>query len=90
MPHKSKYDQTEERNENKTWTTFTYYCPKIRKVANILKHTNLSIAFKNTNTLQQLKKPKTNNKTLEYDNSGIYKLKCNTRQISYIGQTSPV
>jgi hypothetical protein len=39
-------------------TAFTYYSPQIRKITNSLKHTNIGIAFRNTNTLQQLTKPK--------------------------------
>ena len=36
-----KAEQTKERNKNKTWTTFTYYSPKIRKITNLFKHTNV-------------------------------------------------
>ena len=61
---------------------------RIRKITNLFKHTNIGIAFKSTNTLQQLKKPKLPNRTQEQDKRGIYKLKCNTSQMSYIGQTS--
>jgi hypothetical protein len=53
----------------------------------LFKHTNVKVALKNTNTLQQLTKPKTDNKSLEQDKSGIYELTRNTRHISYIGQT---
>jgi hypothetical protein len=76
------------KEEKKTWITFTYYSPKIRKITNLLKNTNVRIAFKNTNTLQQSTKPKTNNRTPEHDKSGIYKLSCNTCHRSYIGQTN--
>jgi len=41
-----------------------------------------------TKILQQLTKPKPASNTQEQDTSGIYKLTCNTRQMSYIGQTS--
>jgi hypothetical protein len=44
---------------DKTWATFTNYSPKIKKITNLFKHTNVCTAFKNTNTLQQLTKPKT-------------------------------
>jgi len=40
-------------------TTFTYYSPQIRKITSVFKHTNTGIAFRNTNTLQQLTKSKT-------------------------------
>jgi len=81
-------DQINERNKNKTWTTFTYYMPIIRKITNLFKHTDVGISFKNTNTLQQLTKAKTVNNSQEQDNSGIHKLQCNTCKMSYIGQTS--
>jgi hypothetical protein len=81
-------EQTKERNKNKTWATFTYYSRKIRKIINLFKHTNVGITSKNTNTIQQLTKPKRDNKVLEQDKSRIYKLTCNTCYMSYIGQTS--
>jgi len=48
----------------------------------------MKIAFKSTNTLQQLTKSKTHNTTLDHDESGIYKLICKTCNKAYIGQTS--
>ena len=48
----------------------------------------MGISFKNINTVQQLIKPKRDNKVLEQDTSIIYKLTCNTCHMSYIGQTS--
>jgi hypothetical protein len=44
----------EEHDKNKKWVTFTYYSPKVRKITNLFKHTNIRIAFKTTNTVQQL------------------------------------
>jgi len=38
------------------WETFTYTCPKIRKITNLFKHTNVKIAFKCNNTISQLAK----------------------------------
>ena len=84
---KNSQEQTKERKENNTWTTFTYYSPRIRKLTNLFKHTNVGISFKNTSTVQQLTKPITYNKILEQDKSGIYGLTCNTCQMSYTGQT---
>jgi hypothetical protein len=57
-------------------------------ITNLFKHTNVRISFRNTSTLQQLTKPKTDNKVLEQDKSGIYRLMCNTFNTSCIGQTS--
>jgi len=61
---------------------------RIRKITNLFKHTNIRVAFKSINTLQQLTKPKLASNTQEQDRSGIYKLTCNTCQMLYIGQTS--
>jgi len=85
---KTNQDETNGNNKNKNWTTFTYCNPRIRKITNLFKHTNIEIAFKSTNTFQQLTKPKHASNTQELDKSGIYKLTCNTCQMAYIGQTS--
>jgi len=77
-----------KRRQKKTWTTFTYYSPQIRKITNLFKHTNIGIAFRNTNTLHQLTKSTILNQTPEHDISGVHKLTCNICHRSYIGQTS--
>ena len=59
---------------NKKWITFTYFSPIIRHITNLFKHSNLKIAYRTTNTIQQQLTEKPTNK----NPSGIYKLKCNT------------
>ena len=54
-----------------------------RRITNLSKHTDLNIAFRTTNTLQQQLSEKQNNK----NPSGIYKLKCNTCNKEYVGQS---
>jgi hypothetical protein len=88
MQQKIGHAQTEERGDKRTWTAFTYYSPQLRKITNFFKHTNIGVAFRNTNTLHQLTKPKIQNQTPEYDKSRVHKLTCNTCHRSYIGQTS--
>jgi len=92
VQRQQKVYQNLDKNENKKWAIFTYHSPKIRKLTNLFKHTNINIAFKSTNTIQQYTKPKTRAKTLDknqdYNMSGIHKLTCNTRKISYAGHTS--
>jgi hypothetical protein len=83
-----KVHQTEDKDENKKWATFTYYSPKIRKFTSLFKHTNINIAFKRTNIIQQYTKPKILNKNQDYNMSGIYRLACNTCKMSHRGQTS--
>jgi hypothetical protein len=70
------------------WTTFTYYSPKIRKITNLFKYTDIKTAFKNKNTIPQLTRPKKTNNTQIYNKSGIYKLTCKTCKQASIGQTS--
>jgi len=67
---------------------FTYYSPKIRKITNLFKNTNIGIAFKATTTLQQLLRPTTQIPTSEHERSGTYKITCNTCHKAYVGQTS--
>jgi len=79
---------TSNNKNNKKWATFTYHSSKVRKITNLFKQTDIKIAFKSTNTLQQLTKPKTHNTMQDHDKSGIYKLICKTCNKAYIGQTS--
>jgi len=64
-------------------TTFTYHSPSIYKVTNLFKRTNLKIAYRSTNTIYQQLYNKTNNP----NPSGIYQLKCNTRNRASVGQS---
>ena len=78
-----------KENENsKKWATFSYHSPKIRKITNLFKHTDIKIAFKNNTTILQLIRPKNNNSTKIYNKSGIYKLTCKTCKQAYRIQTS--
>jgi len=64
--------------------TFTYFSPTISRITNLFKHSNLNITFRATKTVQQqLSKEQINNK----NSSGIYKLKCNTPNKVYVGQS---
>jgi hypothetical protein len=65
-----------------------YYSPKVRKITNLFKQTEIRIAFKNNNTIPQILRPKTNNNTPIYNKCGVYKLTCKTCQHVYVGQTS--
>jgi len=85
IQHKTSHTQT-RRNDKKLRTT--YHSPKIRKITNLFKNTNIVIAFRTTTTLRQLTKPIPTNQTLEHENSGVYKLSCKICQQSYIAQTS--
>jgi len=49
-------------NKGTKWATFTCSSPQIRKITNIFKHTNITIAYKCSNTISLLFKPA--NKTI--------------------------
>jgi len=55
----------------------------IRRITNLFKDTNIIIAFKTTNTIQQQLSKENTNRT---NPNGIYKLQCNTCNRVYIGQ----
>jgi len=88
MQHKTDRTKTEKK-EKKFWTTFTYHSPKIRKITNLFKNTNIGIAFRTT-TIHQLIKPAIADQTMDQEKSGLYQLTCNTCHKSYIGQTSRI
>ena len=83
---KNSTNNTLSQNTNKKWTTFENHNPIISKVTNIFKNTNLKIAYRVSNTIQNILKPLALNND-KYTNSGIYSLKCNTCNKYYIGQT---
>ena len=64
------------------------HLPKVRKITNLFKQTDINIAFKITNTIQQQTRPKNHGMTPDHNKSGIYELKCNTCSKAYIGQTN--
>jgi hypothetical protein len=74
--------QPTQQHTNK-WTTFTYYGPSVRKITNLFKRTNIQIVFRPTNTIFQQLSQKPNNT----NPSGIYQLKCNTCNNTYVGQS---
>jgi len=67
---KTQMNTTNNGNINK-WATFTYHSSKVRKITNLFKQTDIKIALKSTNTLQQLTKPKIHYTTQGHDKSGI-------------------
>ena len=68
---------------NKKWVTFTYFSPMVRRITNLFKQSNLNIALRTTNTLQQqLSERRTNTNP-----SGINKLKCKMCNDVYVRQS---
>ena len=84
----SKANHTHKEKKHKIWTTFTYHSPKIRKITNLFRNTNVGIVFKATTTLKQLLTPTNQTHTSQHEKSGIYKIACKTYHKSYVGQTN--
>ena len=81
----TQHTYTTQTHQKKKWLAFTYYSPLIHKITNLFRYTNLNIAYHATNTIyKQLNDKIIQNKT---NSSGKYKLKWNTFNNSYIGQT---
>jgi hypothetical protein len=79
----TKTNETQERQVQKKWVTFTYHSPIIRKVTNLFKNTEIRIAFRATNTIYQQLAERTQNK----NPSRIYEVKCKTCNKKYVGQS---
>jgi hypothetical protein len=62
---------------------FTYHSPLVRKITSLFKNTDITIAFRASNTIykQQTQKAENNNP------SGIYAIKCNTCNMNNVGQS---
>jgi hypothetical protein len=76
---------TTTTQQTKKWVTFSHRSPLMRKITNLFKHLNLNIALCATNTIhKQLSDKIVKTST---NSSGIYKLKCNICNNSYVGQS---
>jgi hypothetical protein len=78
--------QDNQPKQNKRWITFKHHSLLIMKVTNIFRNNNLRIAYRATNTLQQILNT-TNTHANKYSASGIYSLKCSSFNKTYVGQT---
>jgi hypothetical protein len=68
------------------WVTFTYIGSQTRTITKLFKNTDLRIAYRTNNRIQNYLQSK-NRDPDKYNHSGIYELKCNNCQLKYIGQT---
>ena len=80
---RTKANETQEKQLQKKWVTFTYHRQIIRKLINLFNNTEVRITFKATNTIYQQLADKIQNK----NPSGIYEVKCNTCNKKYVGQS---
>ena len=80
----TKARKTEQPTSPQKWVAFTHFSPAVRMITNIFKKSNIGIAFRTTNTIfKQLFLEGCTNQ----DPSSIYKIKCNTCNKAYVGQT---
>jgi hypothetical protein len=85
---KTHTDNTD--NKTKKWTTFTYHSHKVRKITNLFRQTDIKIAFRSTNTIQQQTRTLYRETTTDHNKSGICKLQYKTCNKAYIGQTKRI
>jgi hypothetical protein len=78
---------TSQQHQTTKWATFAYYGKETKEIAKLFKETNIKIAFQAKNTKQNLVKPHLQQD--EYENSGIYQMKCIDCPLKYIGQMGP-
>ena len=66
-----RYTRTQHNthDKNKKWVIFTFHSPKVRKITNFFKQTDIKIAFKSTNTIQQQTRPKNHGMTPDHNNT---------------------
>ena len=84
LKQKINNPNTNEKKEQK-WITYTYTGNYIRKITKLFRNTNIKIAYKTNHTLGKLVHERKN--IDPYEQSGIYKLTCQSCQKVYIGQT---
>jgi hypothetical protein len=73
-------------HSNKKWTTFRYHSPMIGKMTIVFHDTNLKLAFRTKNSIQNILNTQNQNKN-KYTYSSIYQMICHICSNSYIGQT---
>ena len=81
--NQKRRQQKQEAASRRKWVTFTNFIPLIRRITNLFKQSNLKVAFRATNTIQQ----QLTGKQTYKDPCGIYQLNCNTCNGMYVGQS---
>ena len=87
MYHRLQQRKTSNPNDNteQIWVPYTYSGSYVRKITKLFKNTNIRIAFRVKHTLGKILNREHN--INPYEQSGVYKLTCQTCQHVYIGQT---
>jgi hypothetical protein len=82
---KNRRTNRENTDREQKWISFTYAGHYIRKITKLFKDTNLRIAYRTSSTLDKILKE--THKMNPYEQSGIYRLICQSCHKVYIGQT---
>jgi hypothetical protein len=89
-PHKQQTRHMTRRQvtrpSKQKWATFSYIGKETHFITNIFKHTDIQIAFRTKNTIQNLLKPRKPTPD-KFSSSGVYKLTFPECNKAYVGQT---
>jgi hypothetical protein len=81
---KQRNAHTDTQEQKTKWATFTYSGKEVRKITKLFRDTQIKIAFRTKNTIQNILKPQPH--IDKYSRSGIYQIKCLDCPLKYIGQ----
>jgi hypothetical protein len=65
---------TSQKHQTTKWATFTYYGKRTKEITKLFKETNIKIAFRTKNTIQNSVKPRIQQD--EYEEGGMYQMRC--------------
>jgi len=86
-PHILKPAKPEDSKTPKKWDSFTYIGRETSCITNVLRQTDIKIAFYTKNTIGNLLTHKNPTPDI-YSQSGAYKLSCPNCNKAYVGQTA--
>jgi hypothetical protein len=88
MKHPDQQEQninTDPQHQKTNWATFTYRGKETRKITKFFKKTQIKVAFRTQNTIQNI--VKLHSQIDKYEKSGIYQIKCMDCPLQYVRQT---
>ena len=85
-PHNNTTRLQSTQMTKSKWVTFTYAGKETLYITNAFKHTDLKIAFRTNNTIENLLKHR-NPISDKFSSSGVSKLTCPDCRKAYVGQT---
>jgi hypothetical protein len=79
-----KQQEPKTKEKGKKWAPFTHHSAKVRTITNLFTDTDIKIAYKTTNTIQQRTKTRNFDTTHDLNKSGVYKMTCKTCNKAYV------